>query len=273
MPAYNAAATIAESIESAWAQSFRPQEIIVGDDGSTDNTREIAREHGAVVLDLAKGNGAIARNRAAERAEGDILFFLDADDLWHPEKIERHLKVYADHGPGLILDRSQPFRDDGKGVPWTAGRQQEGFFDWQELINHRHWPSGSGFSVTKEAYWSVGGFNEKLIKFQDVDFWIRCAHANRAYSIAEELTRYRIVEGSVSKRTAQHGPNLANVLEGWPFATDFEKRKFERITWMMMAERSRWPEALQYLRNAGPLFGNRFYWKCLLASFRRTIIG
>lgn len=273
MPAFNAGATIAESIQSAWAQSCRPDEIIVGDDASTDRTREIARDNGAIVLELPKGNGAIARNRAAEKAKGDIFFFLDADDLWAENKIERHLETYESKHPGLILDRSQPFRDDDRPVSWTAGRRVEGFFEWQEIINHRHWPSGSGFSVTREAYWSVGGFNESLIKFQDVDFWVRCAHANPAYSLNEELTHYRIVEGSVSKQTKNHEPNLANVLKGWPFATDSEKRAFEQIAWMMMAERSKWPLALQYLAKAGSPVGNRFFWKCLVMSFRRTITG
>lgn len=267
IPAFNAAATIREAIESARAQTVAVHEIIVGDDASTDATAQIAETMGAKVLRLPKGNGSIARNRAAEAATGDRLFFLDADDLWEPAKVAEHLATPAD----LALDRSQPFSEGGQAFRWVGGLDGAGMKPWQALLSHRAWPSGSGFSVSREAYWRVGGFNEALTKFQDVDFWVRCAQAAGGYwNIDQILTRYRQNAVSVSRSTANHEKNLAAMLSGWPFATDLEKKAITRVAMLMMAERSAFPESLKYLGNAGWPIGSRFFWKCLLVSIHNA---
>ncbi len=269
VPAYNAEATIADTLSSAWNQSIRPAEIVVADDASTDRTASLAEDSGARVLRLEKGNGAIARNRAAGAASGEVLFFLDADDLWEPNKIERHLEVRTQTPRPLILDRSQAFASERA---WQAGLSTPGVHPWQDLINHRAWPSGSGFSVSREAYWSVGGFHESLTKFQDVDFWIRCAAKNQGFfCLAEVLTLYRLTESGVSKGTARHDENLETMLAGWDFAAENEKEKMRRLANLMLVERLPIGQALRILPKTGFPVGNRFFWKCLLASLRRTI--
>lgn len=275
IPAYNAEKTIGAAIDSAWAQIPPPTEIVVGDDGSSDRTADIAEATRARVLRLPRGNGAIARNRAAEAASGDVLFFLDADDLWLPGKIARHLEVFESQPDmPLVMDRAQPFREDGNAVRWIGGRADEGPITWRELIDHRNWPSGSGFSVRRDAYWKVVGFNESLTKFQDVDFWIRCLAANgAAWNLAEVLTSYRITPGSVSKSTKNHDANLEAMLAGWPFADNQDKGRMRRIANLMIAESSRWPEALHFLARAGWPVTMRFFWKCAYVSFRRTILS
>lgn len=272
IPAFNAATTIEASILSALHQTVPVLDIVVGDDASTDSTVAVARAAGATVLELPKGNGAIARNRAAEAAKGDILFFLDADDLWEPTKVAKHLAIHEQLHPSIVLDRSVPFNPDGSLAHWRGGLNREGAMRWRDFLSHRAWPSGSGFSVSKENYWKVGGFNEKLTKFQDVDFWVRCAaHCGDAYNINEELTRYRLVAGSVSKTTKNQDENLRNLLEKWDFADKNDRNLFLQVANLMMAEQNRWPEALKYLSRAHWPIGNRFFWKCAIVSLKRTI--
>ncbi|MBL8087057.1 MAG: glycosyltransferase family 2 protein [Chthonomonas sp.] len=268
VPAYNAEAFLHAALESAWNQTIPPDEIIVASDGSTDGTANVARGAGARVLELPKGNGAIARNAAAKEAIGERLFFLDADDLWVPTKIERHLAV----GAPLILDNAQPFTDSGESFSWLGGLPVSGELPWRRLLNHKAWPSGSGFSVLREAYWGVGGFNPELTKFQDVDFWVRCAaHCGTFINLPEVLTRYRIVRGSVSKVVRRHEQNLETMLSGWDFAADSDKKKMRALADLLAAEFLPWPDALRHLVRARSMVANRYYWKCVLGSLRRTI--
>src|SRR6185312_5656558 len=95
IPAYNAERWIAESIQSAIAQTWQHKEIIVVDDGSTDGTAAVARGYasgGVELLSAGKNRGvAAARNLAIERCRGDYIKIVDADDILAPDKIERQL--------------------------------------------------------------------------------------------------------------------------------------------------------------------------------------
>lgn len=89
VPVYNGAAYIAQALDSILAQTLRPSEVIVVDDGSTDATARTVAEHQLPVRYVHQNNAgpAAARNRGIELARSDFLAFLDADDLWHPEKL------------------------------------------------------------------------------------------------------------------------------------------------------------------------------------------
>jgi len=92
IPAYNREAYIGEAVESVLAQDHRPIEIIVVDDGSDDATADVAaRFDGVRCVWREHGGAAAARNTGVEQAQGDLLAFLDSDDRWHPDKLERQL--------------------------------------------------------------------------------------------------------------------------------------------------------------------------------------
>ncbi|MBL8048251.1 MAG: glycosyltransferase family 2 protein [Chthonomonas sp.] len=270
IPAHNAESYIAKGIESAWAQTVRPDEIVVGVDGSTDQTATVARSLGATALELPKGNGAIARNAAAKAASGDIFFFLDADDWWAPNKIERHLAAWEEMpAASCVLDRTIATFEDGSLAGWTGGRAERGPADWRVFLSHRAWPSGSGFSVRAENYWAVGGFNEKLIRFQDVDFWVRvAAKLGPAFTMGEELTHYLQVQNSVSRSLARLDENLDNMLAEWPFATPNDRRTIRSMAHLIALRQSAWPEALSHAIKAGLPIQNKYFWGSLLRSLK-----
>ena len=115
VPAYNAAATIADAIDSAVAQQFDSFEIIVVNDGSTDATANVLDGYGDRIRILQQPNcGAVAARNAASRAAcGEYLAFLDADDLWLPEKLKLTVEALdrSPRGGGLFGSHSRKWRE------------------------------------------------------------------------------------------------------------------------------------------------------------------
>jgi glycosyltransferase involved in cell wall biosynthesis len=100
VPAYNAASTLAAALASARAQTVPPTRMIVVDDGSTDDTISVATAEGAEVIQQHRQGPGTACNKAVEVVTTPFVAFLDADDLWLPEKVEAQLKEF-DHNPEL----------------------------------------------------------------------------------------------------------------------------------------------------------------------------
>jgi glycosyltransferase involved in cell wall biosynthesis len=268
IPAFNAAGMISRAIASAFAQTHPPNEIVVADDGSTDGTAKEAREAGATVLELRKANGSVARNRAVDTASGEMLFFLDADDWWEQTKIETHLGVWRERNPSFVVDVAQKMiGDEERGL---LGAGPEGDVAWEEYLLWTTWTSGSSFSVPRERYLSLGGFSEDLISQQDVDFWVRCAHAHGpAYRIAHPHTYYRLSPGGVSKKPRDVEGNLQRVLAKWPFASEKQKSEFRMQMILTAAGFSRFPSSLQYFKMAGWPIHRMKMWRAL----GRSIVG
>jgi glycosyltransferase involved in cell wall biosynthesis len=112
MPAYNAERYLPEALDSVLSQSRQPFEVIVVDDGSSDGTANVARGYGERIRYEHQPNAGIgaARNRGVELARGDQLAFLDADDRWEPDKLERQLAVLeAEPRPDIVLGLARQF--------------------------------------------------------------------------------------------------------------------------------------------------------------------
>jgi glycosyltransferase involved in cell wall biosynthesis len=170
--AYNAAAYLGDAIDSVIAQSYRPLELIVVDDGSTDGTSEVARSYGdSLIYEFQEnaGNGA-ARNHAVRLASGDLFAFLDADDRFVPGKLDRQWEALAaDPGLDLVFGHVREFvspelTDDERGsirppvpiAPWTAPNLM---------------------LIRREAFFRVGPFSETLKVGVTVDWYARALEA------------------------------------------------------------------------------------------------
>lgn len=115
IPAYNTAAYLAETIESVLQQTYRDFEVIVVDDGSSDNTAEVARSFAPPVTVLTKANGgpAAARNLAIQNSTGEFIAFLDSDDLWVADKLAEQVAL-LDAAPeiGCVYGEARMFHQD-----------------------------------------------------------------------------------------------------------------------------------------------------------------
>ncbi len=264
IPAYNAETTLARAIASAWNQTRRPDEVVVADDGSADGTAAVARGAGARVLSLPHANGAVARNRAVEAASGELLLFLDADDAWTPHKIAAHLEAWSCGDPSFVYDVATRVPVGG-----FMGAGPEGPVPWERFLQWTTWAGGSSFSVPRERYLALGGFREGLVSQQDVDFWVRAAHAfGPAWRIGSSHTLYQLSPGGVSKTPTAVARNLSTLLEGWPFASEVQKREFFVLMALTAAGFTRFPRCLEYLGLAGwPVLRPKF-WRAIARSIR-----
>ena len=199
IPAYNAAAFLREAIESVLAQTYRPLEVIVVDDGSTDDTAAIAESFGPPVRCIRQANArqAAARNRGIREAAGEWLAFLDADDTWDKEKLAKQV-ARLQRDPSLGLVYSSVLEVDASGRPGAYRPARLRGRAWREVLLGL--PSGgvcgSTFVVPRRVLDVVGLFDESLAPCEDTDLLWRVARAFPIDFVDEPLVRYRVHGGN-----------------------------------------------------------------------------
>jgi glycosyltransferase involved in cell wall biosynthesis len=177
IPAHNEEKRIALAIESVLAQTARPREIIVVDDGSTDGTPEVAGGFpGVEVIRCPSRHGpAHARNLGVSEATSPWIALLDADDRWDPDKMREQLTLAESSGAGLVycgirivgLAQSEPLV-----VALTRSRSHRGLVR-KLLLRNCITGSDSAVVVRKQLLDEVGGFDEQLAVGEDWDLWLR----------------------------------------------------------------------------------------------------
>ncbi len=176
MPARNAAQYIREALASVRAQTVEPMEIIVVDDGSTDETSAIAREHGVTVIRLPSQSGpSYARNCGIAAARGETIAFLDADDSWFPCHIEASLKLLAESSAGLCFAPVEVFGSVNTLVtpPCTP---REAMTMTQALLEE-NFIVQSSVIVRRAVLDANGVYDESLRLAEDYDLWLRLSAA------------------------------------------------------------------------------------------------
>lgn len=201
IPAYNAVGTLGTAIGSVLAQTHRPTECIVVDDGSDDATAEIARSYGAdVTLIAGEHRGvAAARNRGIAAARGEFVGFLDADDLWAPTKVERLLvRLRGAPDAGLACCSLQRVDEtlrslDEVMLPDTALLARNALLLEGPVIT-------AVFGLIPAAVLAeLGGFDERLSTGADADLTCRIARRYEIVGTTEPLTLWRQHDGQMHR--------------------------------------------------------------------------
>lgn len=195
IPSYNYANYLPRAIESVQSQTYRQFELIIVDDGSTDNTASVVDTYTANFPNLFyiyqnnSGPNA-ARNRGIDLAKGELIALLDADDEWLPEKLEKQV-TFAIQNPkfGVIGCGFRWIADDGTVLVEAPGVQPP---PRAELIRHlkmRYFNIGtaSGVLIRKECFGVVGKFDEALRGSEDRDMWLRLAYKFDILNVEEIL--------------------------------------------------------------------------------------
>jgi glycosyltransferase involved in cell wall biosynthesis len=204
--AYQAADVVSDAIESALAQTVRPLEIIVCDDGSTDDiAAALAAYAGRTIVlhEPHRGVGA-AKNSAAARASGEFVVILDADNILLPEYLEA-LGELAVVRPDIdILTTDAYLELDGQVYArYYRVKAKFAFDDQRAAILHNHFIFGNG-AIRRSRLLANGGFDESLECAVDTDCFIRLIlDGARAGLVDEPLVRYRLREGSLSSDRAR----------------------------------------------------------------------
>src|SRR5258708_15077695 len=177
IPTRNRSALLKEAMGSALALAYDGLEfeVLVVDDGSTDDTVDVARAYPVTVLQTPKIGASAARNAGMEAARGDYITFLDDDDVWLPSNIAPQLHAFADHPEyGDVFARVQ-LTDANRapyGEPIPAGPRTSGWI-FEDLL--RYWTQLGSVVARSSVAREVGGFDTSLIAEEDWDWLMRIA--------------------------------------------------------------------------------------------------
>jgi glycosyltransferase involved in cell wall biosynthesis len=209
VPAFNAADTVCDTVRSALDQTHRNLEVIIVDDGSTDQTQVVASclvESDPRVRYIRKDNGGVAsaRNRGIAEAQGEYVATLDADDLWYPTKLERQLERLEQSGPetALVYAWCCWIDDHGTVTGSAPPTQLEGRI-LPEMCLGNVVVSGSNALIRREALIAAGGFDESLRSrggqgCEDWKLYLLIAERYKIAMVSEYLVGYRFSPGSMS---------------------------------------------------------------------------
>lgn len=223
IPAYQDAEHIRAAVDSVLAQTYLDREVIVVDDGSTDETLKVLSAYGDAIQVISQPNRgpSAARNLGIQVAQGEWVAFLDADDTWLPDKLARQMPLFQ-KGDGVGLVCSDTFFIDSQGL-----RPRTGFMDnsphsgrvLMTIFTASFIPT-STVVVRKICLDQVGGFDEGLRACEDLDLWLRIAAEWEIGFVPEPLAYYRVSDGQLSSQRVNMLKGLVAVLDRayqrWP---------------------------------------------------------
>ena len=182
IPTYNRAHLLERSMRSVLVQTFQDFELIVVDDGSSDNTSTVVKQFGDARVRYVRHNknrgGAAARNTGINLAKGDFIAFQDSDDEWLSEKLEKQMSLLEScesHTGGVYCGFIKYNKSNTQYYPPANVQQKEGNLSLQIL--HGNFISTQTLLVRRECFKVVGCFDERLTRFQDWEMMIRLAQA------------------------------------------------------------------------------------------------
>ncbi|MFA5242690.1 MAG: glycosyltransferase [Sulfuricella sp.] len=216
IPAYNSARFLRETIESVRQQTAPVHEIIVVDDGSTDETEQVIHSLGEGLVYIRQANAGVsaARNRGIAQATGEIIAFLDADDLWLPQKVENQVRVFLGNPDVALVATDRTDIDAQGGLLLDSLFKKQGLYEFfselrgnpvplalSRLVQVNFIPTSS-VMVRKSALAQVGVFDTAIRYGEDLELWARVAAQYPIACLPEVLIRYR-----------QHGSNATQATE------------------------------------------------------------
>ena len=187
IPAYNAAHFLPRCLNSVFAQTLQPAEVIVVDDGSKDDTAEVARKLGARVVSRPNGGLSAARNTGVQSSSSEWVALLDADDMWAPEKLRAQADRVQDDTV-LVYTGIRIFGDDGVRSTSLAVEPAEA----RRMLRYRNPITPSSVMARREALARNGGFREDIRACEDWEMWMRLQRLGSFAAVPDALTDYYV---------------------------------------------------------------------------------
>ena len=215
MAARNYARFLPQAAESVLAQTVRDWEMVIVDDGSTDRTaaaaRPFLRDRRVRYVRSDRLGQSRAKNLGVGLTRGEYVGFLDADDAWLPDKLERQLPLFADGGVGvvhcgrsLIDEEGRPVAKQPAGAP-LAGDVLARLFVYNSVCF-------SSVVVRRRVFEHVGGFDPGRDLAIDYDFWLRVARHYRFAAVDADLVLYRTGHGNLSKKLSDRVATALSIM-------------------------------------------------------------
>lgn len=223
IPAFNAAATLDQTLQSVRAQTHRCLDIIVVDDGSTDATAEIALSHASAdprirLVRQANGGVAAARNAGVRLARGELVAPIDADDLWAPTKIERQVAALAANPEAMLAYTWYACVNERGRIVGYGGRHGGEQDTLRAMCRTNLVGNGSGALMRKQAMLALGCYDESLRArggqgCEDYKLYLGLAAMGPVVAVQDFLTGYRVSPHNMSSDTVQMCRSHLMVLE------------------------------------------------------------
>lgn len=219
IPAYNAAGFIEKTLASVRAQTFGDYELVVVDDGSTDDTHRVVEDylkrHRLPGRSIRQANKKIAgaRNTGMREARGRFIALLDHDDLWYPDKLAVVMAEFDRHPEADLICHNENITRDGRLVRVSRnGPNAPRLYECLLFGGNRLSPSATVFR--REPALAIGGFREDagFDTAEDYDFWMRFSRVARFHFIDAVLGEYLLVDRAASRRIEYHHTNMEHVL-------------------------------------------------------------
>ena len=188
IPTFNRGWILKEAIESVLAQDFTDFELIVVDDGSTDNTSDILGEFESYIRVIRQTNRGVsaARNRGIQASGGRLTAFLDSDDLWLPQKLSHQVDFFSSHADAMICQTEEQWiRNKVRVNPKVRHHKFSGLIFERSL--ELCLVSPSAVMIKKDLFNEVGLFDESLPACEDYDLWLRVSCRFPVYLIETPL--------------------------------------------------------------------------------------
>jgi len=215
IPTCNRERFLEECIRSVERQTLKPSSVIVVDDGSNDGSvallQKLASEWDRLVVVSMPSRGvSAARNTAIARSTAELVAFIDSDDSWDEDKLERQIRMFSADRPelGLVYSGFRRVGGDGRSlnlpdvVPIRRGR----LFD--DLLHRFHAIALSTMVVRRDLLVRIGGFDETLVQAEDRDICLKLARISEFDCVSEPLVSFRVHDESTYERAIRHEPEF-----------------------------------------------------------------
>jgi glycosyltransferase involved in cell wall biosynthesis len=222
IPVYNGATHIAQTLDAVFAQTYRPIEVLLVDDASPDRTLEVAAATGHPLRVLRQANAGVsqARNTGAAASKGELLCFLDQDDVWYPEHVQRHVAVFLRQPDcGVVVSPYQHWYPgvDGHAAPDAIKPEpptQELDADFSGWVYHQFmldcWALTSATTIRRSVWDRAGGFDPAQPFGEEWELWLRLSRAVEFAKLQWPPVLYRqhASQGSRFVRSLDHRVDL-----------------------------------------------------------------
>jgi len=216
IPAYNNEETIARTIASVLNQTFADFELIIINDGSQDATLDIINQFEDArikVFSYPNQGTSASRNSGISHSTGEYVSFLDADDIWLPEKLEMQLKVLQENLEAKVAYSWIDYIDENDDFIVSGSHQSFSGEIYEQLLMKNFLENGSNPLIEKQALLKVGEFDKSVFGSEDWDMWLRLAYKFKFVAVPKVQILYRIRENSGSCNVTRQEKVCLEVLQ------------------------------------------------------------
>ena len=228
IPSYNASKYIETTIRSVLAQTYTRIEIILVNDGSTDDTAEIVKpfidSNQIIYISQLNGGVSSARNTGINRASGEFICCLDADDWMYPDNVQEKISCLQEKQADMVFSWAEVTDANLVMTEYFKGADVTDFGKSVFVFSNPPVPSPSSAIVRKTALMEVGLFDTRLSVSADLDMWIRLSFNYKIVKVEKPLIKYRLMEGSMHSDIRGMIDNVEHILAKYKNNKPLQKR-------------------------------------------------